>query len=360
MTSPLGSDFTSLLDTVRPAIEARLGQLWDERLAALRRHPAEVTTMAAAAQELTLRGGKRFRAALLAAAYAGVAPEAPLEPAYQAGVALELLQTYLLVQDDWMDGDLTRRGGPSVHASLAGSLGNAHLGASSAMLASDLTCNLAVAVVAGIDLPAPRVLATLRLLTRIHEDVILGQQIDMMGRAEDVEAMHALKTGSYTVRGPLVLGATLAGAPAETIAALERYAAPVGVAFQLRDDLLGTFGSSEQTGKPVGNDLRTGKRTAILAEAEPRLNAAERAALDRAFGNLSAGEADIAAATAALISSGAMEAVRDRLKCLCREAEALALALPLADPAPELLRGAAAALAPGGGLRESTRPGPES
>src|ERR1700744_904861 len=118
----LGKDFASLLAAVRAAVDERLALIWDERIVALRRHGAEVTAMATAARDLTLRGGKRFRAALLAAAYGGVAPDASVEPAFQAGVALELLQTYLLIQDDWMDGDLTRRGGPSVHAALAVSL----------------------------------------------------------------------------------------------------------------------------------------------------------------------------------------------------------------------------------------------
>jgi geranylgeranyl diphosphate synthase type I len=351
----LGSDFPTLLAAVRPAIEQRLATLWDDRVAALRVHGPEVTAMAAAARDLTLRGGKRYRAALLVSAYAGVAPDAPLEPALQVGVALELLQTYLLIQDDWMDGDLTRRGGPSVHAALAGALGSAHLGASSAILASDLTCNLAFELIASLDLPAVRVLATVRAMTRLHQDVIVGQQIDMIGRAEDVEAMHALKTGSYTVRGPLALGATLAGAPAATLAALDGFAAPVGVAFQLRDDLLGTFGATEETGKPVGNDLRAGKRTAILAEAldgSARLSPAGREALDRAFGRADASEADVTAATAALEACGARAAVTARLTRLCREATALAEALPLAAPAPHLLAGAADILAPGGGLRE--------
>src|SRR3954467_3040790 len=154
----LGEDFDTLLAHTRPAIETRLVALWSAKLAALHRHGPAVVSMADAARDLTLRGGKRFRAALPAAVHAGVAPEAPLEPAFQAGVALELLQTYLLIQDDWMDGDLTRRGGPSVHAALGGILGGPHLGASSAMLASDLTCNMAFDVVASIDLPAPRVL----------------------------------------------------------------------------------------------------------------------------------------------------------------------------------------------------------
>ncbi len=284
-----------------------------------------------------------------------------LEPALAVGVALELLQTYLLIQDDWMDGDLMRRGGPSVHAALGAVLGDAHLGASSAMLASDLSWNLAFEVVSTIALPAPRVLATVRALVALHQDVIVGQQIDMMGRAEDVEAMHALKTGSYTVRGPLTLGATLAGAPAATLAALDAYAAPVGVAFQLRDDLLGTFGGPEDTGKPVGNDLRAGKRTAVLAEAldgTARLSAAGRAALDRAFGRADASEADVVAAAAALEACGARAAVTARLTRLCHEAVARAEALPLAAPAPRLLAGAASILAPGGGLREGTSPPP--
>jgi geranylgeranyl diphosphate synthase, type I len=354
----LGPDFSALLAAVRRAIEQRLAALWSERAGALGRHGPEVAAMVAAARDLTLRGGKRYRAALLAAAYAGVAPEAPLEPAFQVGIALELLQTYLLIQDDWMDGDLTRRGGPTVHAALAGRLGGAHLGASSAMLSSDLCLNLAFEVVATIDLPAPRVLGVLRTLTRVHEDVIVGQQIDMAGRAEDVEAMHALKTGSYTVRGPLALGAVLAGAPEGTLAALTRFAAPLGVAFQLRDDLLGTFGATEETGKPVGNDLRAGKRTAILAEAlsgRSPLPPAGREAVDRVFGNAGASDADVSAATEALDACGARAAVTLRLARLCHEAETLAEGLPLAAPVPALLAGAAAALAPGGGLREAAR-----
>jgi geranylgeranyl diphosphate synthase type I len=342
----LGDDFPALLGRVRPEIEARLEALWATKLATLRRYGDAVVTMADASRDLTLRGGKRFRAALLAAVHAGVAPEAPLEPAYQAGVALELLQTYLLIQDDWMDGDVTRRGGPSVHALLGAALGERH-GPASAILASDLTWGMALATLAAIQLPAPRVVEVLQLYLRIHEDVVIGQQIDVLGHAEDVEAMHALKTGSYTVRGPIALGAALAGASESARAALDRFAAPLGVAFQLRDDLLGTFGSSAETGKPVGNDLRAGKRTAILAEAEHRLDAAGREALARAFGHEDASEADVAAATAALQAAGARAEVERRLESLCDEAEALAEDLPLAPAAKQMLAGAARALRKG-------------
>jgi geranylgeranyl diphosphate synthase type I len=294
-----------------------------------------------------MRGGKRFRAALLVAAYGGVAPDAPAEPALAAGMSLELLQSYLLIQDDWIDGDTTRRGGPAVHAALGAHFGDAHRAASFTILASDYTWGLALRVLGDAEVPAARALAAVQLFARMHQDVVVGQELDVLGNAADVDVVHDLKTGAYTVRGPLLLGATLAGAPAETLEALRRFAVPVGIAFQLRDDLLGTFGTEEQTGKPVGNDLRAGKRTAILQEADSRLSAEGRAALARAFGRIDATEAEVLSATAALAACGARDAVSARLLRLCQEAEVLAAALPLTANARSLLAGAAAALAPG-------------
>jgi geranylgeranyl diphosphate synthase type I len=336
--------FLEFLGGVREEVDRRLAARWDAKLAELARHGKEVQAMAGAARDLTLRGGKRFRAGLLMAAYTGVAPRASRAIALEAGVALELLQSYLLVQDDWMDHDATRRGGPSVHAALSASLGDGHLGAASAMLASDLLWGLALATLASVPAPADRRIAAIELLCRVHEDVVIGQQIDLIGRAEDVEAMHALKTGSYTVRGPLLLGATLAGADERAKAALERYAAPVGVAFQLRDDLLGMFGSSAQTGKPEGSDLRAGKRTAVVAEGERLLTGEGRRKLVAALGRADASDEVVRAAADALEACGARAAVEARLSALCSEAEGRAARLPLDPKAKTLLKGAARAL----------------
>lgn len=336
--------FLAFLEGVRAEIDGRLAARWDEKLPRLARHGAEVRDTAAAARDLTLRGGKRFRAGLLLAAYVGVAPRASREAAFEAGIALELLQSYILAQDDWMDHDDTRRGGPSVHAALSASLGDPHLGAASAMLAGDFLWGMAIATLAAMPASAARRLAAIELVCSVHDDVVIGQQIDLLGRAEDVEAMHALKTGSYTVRGPLLLGATLAGADERVKKALERYAAPMGVAFQLRDDLLGMFGSSAQTGKPEGSDLRAGKKTAIVAEGERLLSAEGRRALSAALGRADASDEAVRAATEALEACGATAAVEARLSALCDEAASRAGRLPLDPKAKALLKGAANAL----------------
>jgi geranylgeranyl diphosphate synthase, type I len=336
--------FLDFLGSIRPAIEEALEMRWRAKLDDIERYGREVAAIATEAKNLTMRGGKRFRAGLLVAAYQGVAPDAPLEVAIDAGVSLELLQTYLLIQDDWIDSDPVRRGGQAVHVALGEMLGDAHLGAASAVLASDFTWSLALAALASSAAPAAATVAAIRLFCKVHEDVVIGQQLDVLGRSEDVEQMHALKTGSYTVRGPLALGAILAGATGETVAALERFAAPLGVAVQLRDDLLGTFGAAAGTGKPVGNDLRAGKRTAVLAWADRRLDAGGRRAVDSVLGRKDATDAAVAEATLALEACGARGAVEARLAALCEEAEGLSRSLPVSDGARQILGGAASAL----------------
>jgi geranylgeranyl diphosphate synthase type I len=343
-TSTGTNAFLDLLARIRPEIERRIESRFDAKVARTRTYGPDVAAMVEAARDLTVRGGKRFRAGLIAAGFLVAAGEGPLEAAIDAGVAFELLQTYLLIQDDWMDGDTTRRGGPSVHAALTTRLGDAQRGASSAILASDLTWGLALETLSSIDLPAPRLLEVFRLFLRVHEDVVIGQQIDMLGKAEDVEAMHDLKTGSYTVRGPLLLGAALAGAPNALREGLVRFAAPIGIAFQLRDDLLGTFGDPAETGKPVGNDLVAGKRTALVAEAHRLASENELSALVRVLGRPDASEGEIRTATTVIVSSGARRAVEDRLHALCDEAEAISAGLDVSAAGHALLMGAVAAL----------------
>lgn len=334
--------FRELATTTQAEVEARLASVLEARRARLAAIAPEAARPLDAAADLVLRGGKRFRAVLVRAAYEGLAAEgAPREPAIVGGAAYELVQAYLLVQDDWMDGDVTRRGGRTAHERLADELGSAHLGACSAVLASDLLFGYALELLTSDALGARERLTALRTLLETHEAVVAGQHLDVTHRAPSVELLHALKTGSYTVRGPLRLGFALAGAePSSLDGALEAFAEPVGLAFQLRDDLLGTFGSEARTGKPVGNDLALGKRTAVLRAAEERVPAHE---LARALEHAREGQAAQAALT--LRQHGVLEVVARRIDELIVAGARAALSLPLRDASRQALAGAALELA---------------
>src|SRR5436190_1873149 len=249
------SPFEAYLAVVKRGVDAELARMLREKAHDAKRAGEPAHAAFAAMAKLAVRGGKRQRAALLAAAYEACGGAGGSSAVTHAGVALELLQTYLLVHDDWMDASETRRGGPSVHVALRSAFASERQADSAAILAGDWACALAQETLLSLPyLPPECIVAALRELARIQADVIRGQLVDVSATSLDraaIERMHELKTGSYTVRGPFELGALLAGASAPQHAFLEQFAKPLGVAFQLRDDLLGTFGDPILTGKSV-------------------------------------------------------------------------------------------------------------
>ncbi|MBW2460665.1 MAG: polyprenyl synthetase family protein [Deltaproteobacteria bacterium] len=284
---------------------------------------------------LTLRGGKRLRPVVLTATYRTVSGDGDFGPVLHAGAAMELLQTYLLIHDDWMDGDEERRGGPSVFAALRDQHGDARLGASLAVLAGDLASAYASELITMAPFPAPRRDAGLAAFWRLQREAFFGQQLDLVeaaGRpgetarrkspeaAQSVERMYDLKTGSYTVRGPAVLGALLGGASDDAVEALTRWASPVGIAFQLRDELLGTFGDPRSTGKPTGGDLRQGKITTLVTAGRRLLSESALPRLEAVLGNEEASNEEVAAVTELLRTSGAKRVVEERLEGLTADA----------------------------------------
>ena len=314
--------FAALLDRVRKHVDGALAVWLTPRVAAASAVSTEVGAAAEAVQGLALRGGKRMRAALVGAAFVACG-EQGAQSAHdwarveRAMIAIELLQVYLLIHDDWMDDDDVRRGGPAVHVLLRERLGSKRLGDAAAILAGDLASGYAQDALLESDFPAERVLAAARAFARIQEEVVTGQLAEMSTHAS-VEVIHALKTASYTVTGPLALGACLAGASEARVAQLARYGRPLGIAFQLRDDLLGVFGDPSATGKPVWNDIRQGKRTALVAEL--RGDASAEALLAKAFGKADATDADLEAVVRAMETSGAKARVEARVEELLAEA----------------------------------------
>jgi geranylgeranyl diphosphate synthase type I len=214
----------------------------------------------------------------------------PVESVLPAVSALELMHTFALVHDDVMDGSATRRGAPTAHRIFAaehagaGRLGDPdHFGSSSAILVGDLCLIWADQLLARTPVSTATMFAVRACYDRMRIEAVAGQYLDVLGEAQpdawSVErallvARH--KTASYTVQRPLQFGMTLARPDdhADVDEAYSRYGAAVGEAFQLRDD-------PAVTGKPAGDDLRTGKPTTLLMLAHQMATPAQRAALAR-------------------------------------------------------------------------------
>jgi geranylgeranyl diphosphate synthase type I len=209
--------------------------------------------------------------------------------ALRAAASLELLHVFALLQDDVMDGSKTRRGKPTAHLRLAArhrELGlpgsSVRFGESAAVLLSDLCLVWAEQMLRESGLGGTRLERALPRYDDLRSELAVGQFGDLLNdiRADpDFAAVLDLarrKSGNYTVRRPLELGAALAGCDAQTMAALGRYGTLIGEAFQLRDDLLGVFGEPAVTGKPADDDLRERKATSVVVLAEELANATQR------------------------------------------------------------------------------------
>ena len=319
---------------IREQVDAILEGFFETKCEEARQLSPKAIELVAEVRDLTMRGGKRLRPIVTAAAYRAASGSEDLKPTLLVSAALELLQTYLLIHDDWMDEDCERRGGPAVHYAFQRKHGEDHLGASLGILAGDLASTFGWELLLESRFPKGRQAEGFSLFVRMQKEVFAGQQLDLM-TDEDVERMHDLKTGSYTTRGPAELGGILADADPAGMRALREWSTPLGVAFQLRDDLLGTFGSAAQTGKP-GDDLRHGKHNAVIAafrRLEP--SAAEQALLQGVWGRADARDEEIAAATELLTAAGAD--VEARLRFLADEARAALAAGPFDERGKRIL-----------------------
>ncbi|MFD3705163.1 polyprenyl synthetase family protein [Nocardia sp. NPDC058658] len=243
-----------------------------------------------AMEEFVVRGGKRTRPGFAWTGWLGAGgdPAGPDAAAVlTACSALELVQACALVHDDIIDSSRTRRGFPTVHIDFedrhraAGWPGDgASYGSAVAILIGDLALAWADDLVHAAGLHPDALARFAPVWARMRTEVLGGQLLDINGEAggdESVEAalrINRYKTAAYTIERPLHLGAALAGADDALVEALRIYGTDVGIAFQLRDDLLGVFGDPVVTGKPSGDDLREGKRTVLIAEALRRADPA--------------------------------------------------------------------------------------
>jgi geranylgeranyl diphosphate synthase type I len=293
--------------------------------------------------DMVLSGGKRLRPAYVHWGFVAAGGD-PADPRpVDAGAAFELLHTFALVHDDVVDDSSTRRGRPALHVDfeaihdVRGFRGEARrFGEGVAVLVGDLAHVYADVLAQGFPPEATTVWNELRV------ELNVGQYLDLLGTARgDTDGLGArrvarYKSAKYTIERPLHVGAALGGRLAELGPTLSAYGVPLGEAFQFRDDLLGVFGDSSVTGKPVGDDLREGKPTALLALAVERADAEQRAQLELA-GSADFDDTDVARAQQILVDTGAAAAIETEIGDLRDEAIAAITAADLPAAAVDAL-----------------------
>lgn len=290
-------------------------------------------------------GGKLLRGSLVCFSYATFSGKPLSSGVLKAATALELTHSALLVHDDVMDQDDTRRGQPSMHhqyqalAAERGLINPVHFGEGMAVCGGDAAFFLGFELLAEAHMDPLILKSVISLFTRELSVVCAGQMQDLALEASSViptkqairDVMRA-KTAAYTLALPLAMGAILAAQPQTTIQTLQALGMAAGVIFQIRDDELGIMGTTAKLGKPIGSDIKNGKKTLLYYYLLNRCGSGDRVRLRTIFGNPGATTQDIKYVQRAVRRYGILELLNQEVSNL--QAEAFKQLAKLALPSP--------------------------
>jgi geranylgeranyl diphosphate synthase, type I len=303
--------------------------------------------LTASLEDFVLSGGKRLRPAFAYWGWRAVSDKNAEDIGPQTLLlfsALELLHASALVHDDVIDASATRRGRPTTHVQFTALHRDrqwrgpaSQFGMSAAILLGDLALAWADDIVAGADLAPDARSRVQRVWADIRTELLAGQYLDIVAEASACEsiasamAVNTYKTASYTVSRPLQLGAAAAADRPDVHALFHKLGTDLGVAFQLRDDVLGVFGDPAVTGKPSGDDLRSGKRTVLLATAVELADKSDAAAANLLRDSIGTdlSESQVRALCGVIDQVGALAAIEDQIEALTARALATLAEAPI-------------------------------
>ena len=339
----------SWLRDIASRVDSRLGEFLSAETVRWKSLDNDLALPLDEINRLVSAGGKRLRPAFCYLGFVGAGGDANSAKLVDAQAALELLHASALLHDDVIDGSPTRRGEPTSHARYtkthkdnAWASEARRFGEGAAVLIGDLAFVYADQLINIANTDVAKIWNEMRV------ELNIGQYLDLLGSAQrerrlvKAERVSRYKSGKYTIERPLHLGATLAETKIadQLLPALSKYGLPLGDAFQMRDDVLGAFDFADSdkssTGKPVGDDLREGKPTPLLAMAFDRADSAQRKVLDL-VGSVDLSDQDVSKIQEVIKQTGALAELESKISALTAEAIAGIKQAPITQSAIDSL-----------------------
>lgn len=255
-------------------------------------------------------GGKKIRGALTCIGYF-MSGGRGFEKILPVSCGVELLHNFLLIHDDIIDKDTLRRGKPTVHVRYEKD--KKGMGAAKAIIAGDMAAFWGYGLIVESGFSGEAKSKALAALNALLVKTAYGQMLDIDSDRKkavgwkDVYKIREYKTAYYTFVMPLVLGAVLAGASKASLGAIENFGVRVGVSFQLSDDILGTFGDTDKTGKSSEGDISEGKRTLLFVKSLELATPSQRRFLLKNYGSVGLNKKKITEVKEVIRKTGSVE-----------------------------------------------------
>jgi geranylgeranyl diphosphate synthase type I len=326
-------DITQKMQMLKEQIDLEIAQYLDQVIKEARGVDAFMTDVITHFKKTILAGGKRIRPIMMYWGYIAAGGKNEQE-IIKTSISLELIHAFLLIHDDIIDRDDIRHGQKTIHATyrdhynkfFSGDDGE-HFGTAVAIVSGDFVYSLGNQVIFSSAFSSDVIVKALNKMQEIVGLTCVGEIQDVYMSygynvsEEKIIAMYENKTAKYTFDGPLKLGAIMAGADDALCDKLSAFAIPLGIAFQIRDDILGVFGDAKKTGKPVGSDIAEGKMTLMVHRAISLADRKQKKELKRLLGKKDITNKEIAIFQKILHDTGAMKSIDEQMKILINQSQ---------------------------------------
>ncbi len=308
------------LQKVKGSIDEKLEKVLNDEIESAKKiYPEHIVDIFDAYADVARRGGKRLRAAMTFSTYKMMGGDND-DIAYDLGVIIELIHAYILLIDDFADRSPARRGGPTAHEFIRSKLAKyeskekEHISDSLAVVAALTGNHLALKLLAQMDIEAE---VYRKINQSLHQKFIIttyGEILDIYTSLtqsiseQEITNLLKWKTGVYTFENPMHVGAILAGTQDQKIFEnISKYALPLGIAFQVKDDMLGIFGESTETGKSNLDDLKEGKVTLLIQHCLEHGSEEQKEQIRAILGNRYLDDSDLELVRVILMESGSQD-----------------------------------------------------
>lgn len=320
--------FNQILSDYRQGIDLELKRFFERKIKEASLISKSTANTIKILKEFNLRGGKRARPVLINTGYF-LAGGKNKKEILKASSCVELIHNFFLIHDDIIDRDELRRGKPSLYAFYQKKFNDLHKGISFALIAGDISNVLGYQILAESDFKEKNKARALDILNKMIERTCHGEMLEMFLKEKkeikenDIEKVSKYKTAYYSIADPLKLGAVLAGGDDKLLRKIEEFALPIGIAFQIQDDILGIFGSQEKIGKPVCSDIREDQPNLLICKTLTLAKIKDRKKFKNYLGCDKINQKDVCDIRRIIKESGALDYCRRKAKKLVSEAKIL-------------------------------------
>lgn len=312
-------DAIKTLAHFKKKIDPEIGRYFDRIIQEAGKRDKIIADALRYVKKLVLAGGKRLRPAFMCYGYLAAGGK-ERDEMLKTSASIELIHIFLLIHDDVIDKDVKRHGMDTVNVryqkigeKIFPGVDHNHFGNSMAVIVGDMISALGNQILYDSRFDSKRIIKALHKLQSLISMTGIGEAQDVYmeykkkASEKEILAMYENKTAKYTIEGPLHLGAILGGANGSLLKILTNYSVPVGIAFQIQDDILGVFGNEEKLGKSVGSDISSGKQTLLVVKAREKADRNQKRILDETLGKKNLTQKEIEAFRSVIKETGALD-----------------------------------------------------